>query len=64
MKYSEVHYFADGSNLLNFNSLVKSINKQVNHDRNNFKNWLKTNKTSLNVGTAELVLFTSLKKAV
>ena len=25
VKYSEVHHFADGTNLLNFNSPVKSI---------------------------------------
>ena len=32
IKYSEVHHFADGTNLLNFNSCLKSINKQVNYD--------------------------------
>ena len=32
IKYSEVHHFADDTNLLNFNSCVKSINKQVNYD--------------------------------
>ena len=30
IKYSEVHDFADDTNLLNFNSCVNSINKQVN----------------------------------
>ena len=62
IKYSEVHHFADGTNLLNFNSLVKSINKQVNYDVKNSSNWLKTNKILLNVGKTELVLFTSSKK--
>ena len=32
IKYSEVHHFADDTNLLNFNSCVKSINKQVNYE--------------------------------
>ena len=35
IKYSEVHHFADYTNLLNFNSCVKSINKQVNYDLKN-----------------------------
>ena len=62
IKYSEVHHFAYDTNLLNFNSCVKSINKQVNYDLKNLSNWLKANKISLNVGKTELVLFTSSKK--
>ena len=60
--YSEVHHFADDTNLLNFNSCVKSLNKQVNYDLKNLSNWLKANKISLNVGKTELVLFSSSKK--
>ena len=62
VKYSEVHHFADNANLLNFNSCVKSINKQVNYDLKKLLNWLKANKISLNVGKTELVLFISSKK--
>ena len=62
IKYSEVHHFADGTNLLNFNSCVKSIDKQVHYDLKNLSNWLKANKISPNVGKTELVLFTSSKK--
>ena len=62
VKFSEVHQFADDTNLLNFNSCVKYINKQVNYDLKNFSNRLKANKISLNVGKTELVLFTSSKK--
>ena len=62
IKYSEVHHFADDTNFLNFNSCVKSINKQVNYDLKNLSNWLKANKISLNIGKTELVLFTSSKK--
>ena len=60
--HSEVHHFADDTNLLNFNSCVKSIKKQVNYDLKNLSNWLKANKISLNVGKTELVLFSSSKK--
>ena len=31
--YSELHHFADDTNLLNINSCVKSINKKVNYDQ-------------------------------
>ena len=62
IKYSEVHHFADDTNLPNFNSCVNSIYKQVNYDLKNLSNWLKANKISLNVGKTELVLFISSKK--
>ena len=62
IKYSEVHHFADDTNLLNFNSCVKSINKQVNYDLKNLSNWLKANKISLSVGKTEVVLFSSKKQ--
>ena len=62
IKYSEVHHFADGTNLLNFNISVKSTNKQVNYDLKDLSNWVKANKILLNVGKTEPVLFTSSKK--
>ena len=62
IKYSEVHHFADDTNLLNFNSCLKSINEQVNCDLKNLLNWLNSNKIFMNVDKTELVLFTSSKK--
>ena len=62
IKYSEVHHFADGTNLLNFNCCVKFINKQVNYDIKSLSNWLKANKISLTVDKTELLLFTLSKK--
>ena len=38
IKYSEVHHFADDTNLLNFSSCVKPINKQVNYYLKNLVN--------------------------
>ena len=49
-----LHHFADDTNLRNFNSSIKVINKQVN--------WLDANKIYLNVGKTEVVLFKSAKK--
>ena len=62
IKYSELHHFADDTNLLSCNSCVKSINKQANYDLKNLSNQLKANKILLNVGKIEFVLFTSSKK--
>ena len=62
IKCSEMHYFANDTNLLNFNCCVKFINKQVNYVLKKLSNWLKANKISPNVGKIELVLFTSSKK--
>ena len=61
--YSEVHHFANDTDLLNFNSFVQfSYDKQVNYDLKNLSNWLKAKKTSLNVGKTELVIFSSSEK--
>ena len=57
-----MHHFADDTNLLIFNSCVKSITKQINYDVKNLSNWSKANKILLNIGKAELVHFTSSKK--
>ena len=62
IRKSQVQHFADNTNIQNFNSSVKSINRQVDHGLNNLANWLKAKKISLNVSKTELVLFTSLKK--
>ena len=47
IEYSEVHHFADDTNLLNFHNSVKSIKKEVNHNLKNLANWLKANKISV-----------------
>ena len=62
IKYSKVHHFSDDTNLLNFNSLVKSINKQFNHGLKTLLNQPQANKISFNVGKTEFVLFVSTKK--
>ena len=62
IKHSQVHHFADDTDLLNFNSFMKSINKQISYDLNNLSNWLKANKSFLSIGKTELMLFTSPKK--
>ena len=45
-----MYHFTDDTNLLNFNSCVKSINKQVNYDLKNFSYLLKVIKIFVYVG--------------
>lgn len=60
--YSEECHFVDETCFLNYNSCVKSFNKQVKHDQEITANWLKTNNISLNVNKTERLLVTSPEK--
>ena len=62
IKFCNIHHFADDTNLINFNSSIKVINKQVNKDLKTLSNWLNANKICLNVSKTEIVLFRSAKK--
>ena len=62
IKFCKVHQLADDTNLINFNSSVKFINKQVHKDLKTLSNWLNENKISLNVSKTEVVLYKSSKK--
>ena len=57
IKHCKIHYFADDMNLLHINDSIKKLNKLDNFDLKNLINWLNTNKTSINVSKAELILF-------
>ena len=61
IKFCKVHHFADDTNLINFNSSIKVINKPVNKDLKTLSNWLNANKICLNVSKTELILFRSAK---
>ena len=50
--------------LVNFQTSVKTINKQANHDLKNLSNRLTANKISLNFSKTELVMFNPPKKHV
>ena len=53
---SDLVWFADDTNLLNYNNSVKIINKQVNQDLKSLTNWLIANKICLNVGETKVNL--------
>ena len=62
IKHWKVHHFADDTNLLHINDSIKKLDKAVNSDLKNLTNWLNSNKFSLNVSKAELILFTPQMK--
>ena len=62
IKHWKVHHFADDTNLLHINDSIKKFDKAVNSDLKNLTNWLNSNKFSLNVSKAELILFTPQMK--
>ena len=41
---------------------MKKVNKQIDYDLKNLKNWFNANKICLNIGKIEGVLFKSLTK--
>ena len=57
IKYSNVHHFADDTNLLLSDKSLKKINKHINHDLKLLNIWLRTNKISLNASKTEITLF-------
>ena len=54
---SETYLFADDTNLLNINSNLRQLQKQVNIDLKNLCLWLLANKISLNKTKTELIFF-------
>ena len=61
MKYFKVQ-FADDTNLSNFRTSIKIINKQINHDLRNLLNWFNTNRISPKVRRTELLMFSLREK--
>ena len=45
---SEVHHFADDTNMLYISNTLKDINRKVNCDPRHIIEWLRANKTLLN----------------
>ena len=62
IKFSNVHHFADDTNLLVVGNTMKKIQKQINIDLKLLCKWLKANKISLNASKTELIIFRDPKK--
>ena len=64
IKYCMVHHFADDTNLLLFDSSLKSLQKKINIDLKFLCHWLNANKISLNTNKTEYVLFRHKQKSI
>ena len=62
IKHAKTYHFADDTNLLEVNSSLKLLNKNINHDLSSLVKWLRANKISLNANKTELVIFKSKHK--
>ena len=64
VQYSDIHHFADDTNLLYSSKSLKHINKKVNFELKNIFHWLRTNRISLNTSKTDLILFRSKRKQI
>ena len=62
VKYSNIHHFADDTNLLYARKSIKDINRKVNFDLKNIIHWLMANKISFDADKTTLILFQPKKK--
>ena len=59
IRFSKTYHFADDTSIIQSNSLLDRLSKQVNKDLSNLSNWFRANKLSLNVKKTQLVIFRS-----
>ena len=57
IKFSQVHHFADDTNLLLVDNSFKKINKHINHHLKLLTTWLRANRISLNTNKTKILLF-------
>ena len=55
INHSSTFHFADDTNLLNISENYKILQKNVNHDLKSLRDWLLSNKISLNKDKTELI---------
>ena len=60
---TDVHLFADDTNLLYSNKSLKKINKH-NQDLSFLSKWLRSNKISLNTSKTEIIIFRPKRKTI
>ena len=64
VKNSNVHHYADDTNLLPTEKSLKKINKQVNRDLVLIRWWFWANKISLNTSKTEIIFFRPKQKQI
>ena len=63
-KRTEIHHFADDTNLPYSSKSLKDVNQKINFELKNIVHWLRTNKISLNTKKTEMVLFRAQKTII
>ena len=63
VEFSSVHHFADDTNLILTDKLIKKINKQINRDLMVVE-WIRANRLSLNTSKTELAIFKLKNKII
>ena len=64
VEVSDLHHFANDTNVLHLTKFLKDINRKINFDLKNIAMWLRDNKISLNANKTELVLFRSKNRKI
>ena len=64
IRFSDVHHFADDTNLINISGTLKQLAKQMNLDLRFLSQWLNANKISLNASKTEYTIYKPCSKAV
>ena len=64
VKYSDIHHFANDTNVLYTSKSIKDIKRKVKFDLKNIIHCLRANKISLNADKTELILFRSKNKVI
>ena len=57
IQHSEMHHFADDTNLLYSSNSMTKISRYINHKLKVVVHWLRANRISLNVDKTEIVIF-------
>ena len=63
VEFSSVHHFADDTNLILTDKLIKKINKQINRDLMVVE-WIRAKRLSLNTSKTELAIFKLKNKII
>ena len=59
VRYAKTYHFADDTSVILSSTSLEILSKRINKDLFNLSNWLKANKSNLNVKKTELVIFRS-----
>ena len=64
VEFNSINHFADDTNLLFIDKLLKKIDKYINRDLKLAADWIRENKLSLNTSKTEIVLFKPRNKKI